>query len=554
MSNKIFKKSELPLRRTVELLPDTFKTSTNDKFLSATLDALVQPGTLDRLSGFVGRKYGKTYNSRDIYVDAEASLRSAYQLEPSVVVEANGKVKKSYDYIDFKNQLKFFSNISERDDIVTNQKQYTWSPPVDWDKFVNYREYYWLPVGPETLSVAGQTEEVESTYRVRSDGQNEWIFYPDGLKRNPQLTLYRGQTYSFDVNSPGDPFFIRTGNLLGEQLNYNKGVTNNGTEVGTVTFQIPLDAPDLLYYQSGTNINRVGSFVIASVTDNSFINVEQEVLGKINYTSSNNVVFTNGLKIQFIGKVEPAIYKGTTWLVEGVGESIKLVNFAELEIPPIEVSDIEITFDDGGFDTQPFDDASSYPTRKDYITINKASNDKNPWSRYNRWFHRSVIEYSAAKNGVPPAVTEIDRAKRPIVEFQPNLQLFNHGSVSKKSIDLIDNFTSDVFSTIEGSAGYNIDGQQLNDGDRVLFVNDPDPFVKNKIFVVNFIRVQTSANILNRIQISLVEAEDSNPVFGESVIVSKGSSSNKGRMFHFDGDNWVKRQLKTKINQSPLFE
>ena len=554
MSNKIFKKSELPLRRTVELLPDTFKTSTNDKFLSATLDALVQPGTLDRLSGFVGRKYGKTYNSQDIYVDAEASLRSAYQLEPSVVVEANGKVKKSYDYIDFKNQLKFFSNISERDDIVTNQKQYTWSPPVDWDKFVNYREYYWLPVGPETLSVAGQTEEVESTYRVRSDGQNEWIFYPDGLKRNPQLTLYRGQTYSFDVNSPGDPFFIRTGNLLGEQLNYNKGVTNNGTEVGTVTFQIPLDAPDLLYYQSGTNINRVGSFVVASVTDNSFINVEQEVLGKINYTSSNNVVFTNGLKIQFIGKVEPAIYKGTTWLVEGVGESIKLVNFAELEIPPIEVSDIEITFDDGGFDTQPFDDASSYPTRKDYITINKASNDKNPWSRYNRWFHRSVIEYSAAKNGVPPAVTEIDRAKRPIVEFQPNLQLFNHGSVSKKSIDLIDNFTSDVFSTIEGSAGYNIDGQQLNDGDRVLFVNDPDPFVKNKIFVVNFIRVQTSANILNRIQISLVESEDSNPVFGESVIVSKGSPSNKGRMFHFDGDNWVKSQLKTKINQSPLFD
>ena len=88
-----------------------------------------------------------------------------------------------------KNQLKFFSNISERDDLITNQQHYTWNPPLDWDKFVNYREYYWLPVGPETLSVAGQTDAVVSKYRVRSDGQNEWLFYPDGLKRNPQLTL-----------------------------------------------------------------------------------------------------------------------------------------------------------------------------------------------------------------------------------------------------------------------------------------------------------------------------------------------------------------------------
>ncbi len=554
MSNKIFKKSELPVRRTVDLLPDIFKSSTNEKFLSSTLDALVQPGSLDRLSGFVGRRYGKTFNSKDTYLDVENSLRSVYQLEPSVIVEDNKKIEKIYDYIDLKNQLKFFSNISERDDLITDQQHYTWSPPIEWDKFVNYREYYWLPVGPETLSVAGQADEIVSQYRVRSDGQNEWIFFPDGLKRNPQLTLYRGQTYIFDVNSPGDPFLIRSGNLKGQQEDYNKGVTNNGIEVGTVTFSIPLDAPDLLYYQSGTNINRVGSFVIESVTENSFIDVEKEILGKINYTSSNSVIFTNGLKIQFIGRVQPEIYKGTTWMVEGVGEGIRLVNFAELEIPPITTSDIEITFDDAGFDTTPFDDASTYPTQKDYITINRASRDRNPWSRYNRWFHRSVIEYAADKNGVPPAISESDRAKRPIIEFSANLQLFNHGYLPKKTVDLIDDFTSDVFSTIEGSAGYNIDGQSLSDGDRVLFLNDSDPFVKNKIFVVNFIQVQTSSNVLNRTQISLVESEDSDPILGESIIISKGSAVNKGRMFHYDGTSWIRSQTKTSINQSPLFD
>jgi hypothetical protein len=554
MSDKIFKKSELPLRRTVDLLPDVFKTSTNDKFLSTTLDALVQPGALERLSGFIGRRYGKSFNSNDTYLDVEKSLRSSYQFEPGVVLESGQKVKKLYDYIDFKNQLKFFNNVSERDDLATYQDQYSWNPPIDWDKFINYREYYWLPVGPEIVSIAGQAETVISKYRVRSDGQNEWLFYPDGLKRNPQITLYRGQTYIFEVNSPGDPFLIRSGNLKGDQENYNKGVTNNGIEVGTITFEVPLDSPELLYYQSGTNINRVGSFVIASVLENSFINVEKEILGKVNYTSSNNVKLTNGLKIEFIGKVEPSIYKGSLWLVEGVGESIKLINFAELEIPPIASTDIEVTFDDGGFDTLPFDDASAYPTQKDYITINRASNDKNPWSRYNRWFHRSVIDYAADINKVSPSLSENERAKRPIIEFLPNTQLFDHGYKSKKSVDLIDDFTKDVFSTIEGSAGYNIDGQSISDGDRILFLNDPDPFVKNKIFEVKFIQVQTGSNILNRTQISLIEASDSEPSMGEAVIVVKGSEQNKGRMYHFDGVEWKKSQTKTSINQFPLFD
>jgi hypothetical protein len=97
MSDKIFKKSELPLRRTVDLLPDVFKTSTNDKFLSTTLDALVQPGALERLSGFIGRRYGKSFNSNDTYLDVEKSLRSSYQFEPGVVLESGQKVKKLYD-------------------------------------------------------------------------------------------------------------------------------------------------------------------------------------------------------------------------------------------------------------------------------------------------------------------------------------------------------------------------------------------------------------------------------------------------------------------------
>ena len=38
-----FPKSGLPIRRSVELLPVIFQTPTNDKFLSAVVDPLIQP-------------------------------------------------------------------------------------------------------------------------------------------------------------------------------------------------------------------------------------------------------------------------------------------------------------------------------------------------------------------------------------------------------------------------------------------------------------------------------------------------------------------------------
>lgn len=552
MDKKVFKNSELPVRRTSELLPETFKSSSNEKFLNATLDALTQPGSLDRISGYIGRQYGKNYNSKDVYIDVEKSLRSVYKLEPAVVTTNDSDVvTRYYDYIDLKNQLKFFNNLNEKDYESTGIKSYVWSPPVDWDKFINYREYYWLPQGPDTVSVAGQTEAVVSEYRVRSQSETEYLFFPDGLTPNPSITLYRGQTYIFNVNTPGDPLFIRTNRLDGAQANYSRGVENNGVEVGTLTFTVPLNAPDSLYYQSGNNINKVGIFRVANIADNTSIDVEKEIIGKVSYKSSNNVEFTNGLKVAFTGAVTPEKYSRGEWLVEGVGKSIKLISFQDLDLPPIKNDDIDVLFDDGGFDDLPFDDAVAYPTQKDYLTIKRSSVDRNPWSRYNKWFHKSVIEYSAQLNGVSSALAETSRAKRPIIEFNENIKLYNHCEVAKQSVDFIDDFTTDVFSTIEGSSGYNIDNIDIFDGARILFTADNDVTVKNKIFVVKFITIQGN-NDTNK-QVALVEADDTVTQEGEGVIVRFGKN-NAGLMYHYDGDTWIKSQLKTSVNQAPHFD
>lgn len=349
MAKEIFPKSQLPIRKTVELLPKIFQTDANAKFMGGVIDPLVQPGVLEKTVGYVGRRFGKTYNSKDVYLDTDNTLRSRYQLEPAVVIKKDNVITDFYDYLDLKNQLKFFGNNEERDDKTVSQDHYSWNPPIDWDKFVNYREYFWLPDGPPPVKVYGQLQVVTSTYKVALGVTSTWIFTPDGLTNNPTLTLYRGQTYKFRVNAPGNGFFIRTqidtGSLnydpnlpyaknqivvyggklykalrditaqfnplpLDEDtanwqfvevitedsyLNYDNGVENNGTEFGTVTFTVPYDSPDVLFYQSFTDPNRFGRFLIAPIEENTKIDVVNEILGKETYASSNDVEFTNGM-------------------------------------------------------------------------------------------------------------------------------------------------------------------------------------------------------------------------------------------------------------------
>jgi hypothetical protein len=598
---KTFPNSQLPIRRSVELLPVIFQTPANDKFLSAVLDPLIQPGILDKVVGYIGRRYDKTYIGKDIYVDTDVTLRSSYQLEPGVLYKTHNKIENFYDYIDLKNQLKFFGNTIERDDKITSQTHYTWDPPIDWDKFINYREYYWEPLGPQSTQVTGQSSNITSTYKVvLGVTKNSFVFTPDAYTNNPTLTLYRGQTYKFRINAPGEGFAIRTnfdtGSLLfnpgrsysagsfavydsklwrairditnldassitidsedwqyvessseGTALEYNKGVTNNGIENGIITFDIPYDAPDTLYYQSKITPDAFGRFIIADIEENTFVNVDLEIIGKVTYTSGNGIEFSNGMIIEFLGNVSPAKYAKDSWLVEGVGTAITLTRFSDLVVPILNLDVPEVLFDNNGFDTQPFDDATEYATFKDYITISRDSEDNNPWSRYNRWFHRSVLEKAYTLRGQDFPAEETSRAKRPIIEFNAGLQLFNHGSKAKQSVDYIDTSTTDVFSIIEGSKGYNIDGEFLFEGARILIVADKDKLANNKIYTVEFITHNGSK------QIHLKDSDDTESIAGQCVTVRRGTI-NKGLMFHFIGTSWVASQPKTTINQAPLFD
>tara|TARA_B100002019_G_scaffold85266_1_gene73780 strand:- start:11138 stop:26881 length:15744 start_codon:yes stop_codon:yes gene_type:complete len=559
-------------RRSANHLPKYFRTEFNNKFLNATLDQMLQPGVAEKINAYYGRKVSKAFNQSDNYVGDFTTERENYQLEPVSVIKDNlGNVNFYADYNDFINKTKIVGGSTEDHSVLNSQETYAWNPHIDWDKFVNFREYYWLPTGPTTTTVIGQTKEVQSEYTVRlSDNVDNvtYLFTPDGLTNNPTITLYRGQTYRFDIDTPSYAFAFATqrsftpGQEVGDSLSnvsliYDTGVKKydeDGAETddvyldkGTIEFTVPDTAPDQLYYISKTDPNVSGFIKVFDIEENTEINVEAEILGKKNYTTSAGWALSNGMKLNFAGQVTPTKYATGEWYVEGVGEEIQLVSQEDLNVSGLFTEDIEVEFDKQEFDYYPFSEALGFPQNKDYIVINRGSQDGNLWSRYNRWFHKSVIEKSAELNGQSIAIDQNSRASRPIIEFEKGLKLFQFGTKTKTNIDLIDTFTIDAFSTIEGSLGYNIDGVNLTNGMRVLFTADTDLLVKGKIYTVKFITVN------NRTQISLVETTDSTPQLNETVLVTAGNA-NRGKYFYYDGTTWKQAQNKNSVNQQPLFD
>jgi predicted lipoprotein len=536
-------------RKSANFLPNYYRTEKNLKFLSGTLDQLIKVPELTRINGFVGSKLSKNYNPlTDQYLSETLPLREYYQLEPSMIVkDSKNKVKHAFDYSDLINQLSYFDSNTNNLDKLFRPNFYSYDPHIDWDKFINFREYYWLPTGPATVNVSGLSKNTVSTYTV-TNKQNEdfFVFTPNGLTPSPLITLYRGMTYVFNVDSSSN-FYIKTSNIPGSADLYERGVVNNGISKGQVIFSVDELTPNILYY-IGDSISSSGKILIKTIEDDSTLDVEKEIIGKAQYKSGNGVEFTNGLKIRFIGNVIPNQYQNREFLIEGVGTAIKLIDFEQLQTPESIAYFYTDFFDINGFDDYGFDVMNSIPLNPEYITINRSSKDKNSWSRYNRWFHKDVILASQKANELDPVLpSQTLRASRPIIEFNADFQLYNYGSSGYREVDLIDNYTTDVFSAVEKAAGYIVDEVLVEEGFRVIFNADLDSSIRGKIWEVTFVNIDGNSVI------NLIEVTDSVPQDGAVLAVMKGQE-NAGKVWWYDGNYWKLGQQRTKLNQAPLFD
>ena len=322
----------------------------------------------------------------------------------------------------------------------------------------------------------------------------------------------------------------------------------------TVRFVPPITANlTTLYYQSPDY--GFGEIKIVEPAASAVLNVN-DMLGKANYTSPNGVRLTNGLKIRFTQLVEPVEYKDNEYIVEGVGTAITLQKWNNLSTPESYTKVSGSGYDASGenFDITNFDSTLNAPIDKDYITINRASTDGNPWSRGNRWFHKEVLSYSASilTPGVGYVFNEINRAKRPIIEFLPNLKLFQGAKDYAGPVSLVDTTTFDALSEIEGAAAAYVDGVALSSGTTVIFMQDSNLEVRKTIYQIQLINVIGLENN-NVFQVHLVPVKRVSD--GESVVVTTGIK-HQGIWYYYDdaSSSWLIGQPKLGINTEPLFD
>ena len=112
-------------------------------------------------------------------------------------------------------------------------------------------------IAPTTTTTT--TAIVPSRYEVSAEGFGAYII--NGVA-NPTLSLVEGEVYTFVISAPGHPFWIKTVNSTGTGNQYNTGVTNNGTDSGTITFVVPVGAPATLYYNCQYHSAMAGTILI----------------------------------------------------------------------------------------------------------------------------------------------------------------------------------------------------------------------------------------------------------------------------------------------------
>ena len=944
--------------RSVDFLPQIFQTDANKQFLAATLDTLIQEPKFKKTQGFIGRTVGPGVNPNDKYVVELNKTRADYQLEPGVVSlkPDTNDIQDTITYPGMGDAISFQGGDGTLADRLYESDYYTWDPFVSYDAFVNFSQYYWLPSGPDAVNVGAtgvavtdnitvtrengvytfsnsvgsnptlelvrggnytftvaQNEKETVNYRVSNTGTSAYTL---DFQPNPTETLVRGNTYVFNLSLQGVyPFWIKTTPSLGTADAYNSGVVRNGSAVGLITFTVPQDAPDTLYYAAENQSNMRGTFNIVDgtpgtgpgfwiqtnpgisgripatpnissrdvmgvqnngedlgnvifnvplktaqqyyydlttfptpvdlITDLQFDQINnqrldvfvaehggidgitnlntrtliftnpltdatdggwlrtsffdpldsgsannslpgsydsllysqtteilpedryqlwqisyvtsggfnyikldkvadlpklnkfsvrygntysstnwykdntglfteiplltatmdtlyyqdgtdpeifgkiklldqtgsttifiEDILGKKNYTSPNDVTFTNGLKVVFRGDVIPTSYSsgtieftctgtvagtnaiftdsteelyvgqeltflaptlggliaGTPYYIQSIinefqftvssvpgGRAVTVttatgtmntvgINYREYYVSGVGTAITLLPVTDFIVPESYATDATDStilvePNEPDYITISRASQDLNPWTRSNRWFHVDVINATAAYNKSVAVLDNNYRAKRPIIQFRPNIRLFNMGTLASQSIDVIDFSNTDAFSNIEGSSGYTVDGYTFVNGTRVIFAADSDAEVRNKIWIVEFItpnsmtaipatnvsvgltyeiislgntdwntvagttgvsysvgstikvvEVGTGTGIVGFTQpiIALTLADDG-VVQVDQCTVCTGTNQQKGKSFWFNGVEWAEAQQKTGVQQPPLF-
>ena len=507
---------------TVDLLPEIFRTDTNKKVLGAIVEDLFQPSSLETLNFYVG------YKATSEILPHPTAHR---QLEPGLLTyNTNGVSTLSADEL---TQAWDFNNRQKETPVPISILDL----PIDPDKFINWTNYYWIDVGMPLVYITGGTTEAVDVVNDIVGKQ----YYTTPVQRNGKsLELKNGMRIVFQ---PDD----RQANILGD---VSKSYTFTGSAVNPIEFELSPGDSSRFTVRVGGQVKTQGVDYFISGNELNWLNVPT-VGSVINYTITDYYVTTDNDSLP------------RRWQVVGVGseEGIRLLGKSHQN-----TSTAYSRFADGlwdqtavPWDRVEWDGSIDGINAKHYILQKVGAINRNAHSRVNVWYHADTIQTTVNFLGLEFAdiANFSNKAKRPIVEFDNRLELFQHGTSYRPWVSGIERVVNDPISyrgmtiRMANSAFEMIKNDtpdnKVNPRPRVLWLTKGSTF-KNKI--INF--KSGPDPVTGEIVITDFTVESAND--GETTIVNSIFAAAPMEEYYWKDGVATRATYRKSLTQQPLFE
>ncbi len=305
------------------LLPAVNQTDALTKFFGATVDQVFQPGTSETVHGYIGQIPAYNNPETDFYLAEPTAARQVYQLEPGMVsFDSTGTLAQALTYADMVSYLHTSGGVATNHQRLFETEYYTWAPPVDIDKLVNFDRYYWFgdAAGAASLPVLAVSAPIE-TYI--GDGTTASFSLPD-----PVAGISSAQE---------TPAAYVNGTLVASTLSANSLVltsppTNGDTVTTTRYNDLSVAITDAVLFPLFGMVNNLISFAGDGVTTAFSTNIiNPSLAGNLTKT----VVFVNDTLVSFVSMVTGAANPAVVTSGQAIILNGQIITFASGLLPDV---------------------------------------------------------------------------------------------------------------------------------------------------------------------------------------------------------------------------
>lgn len=580
------------LKRFVKKLPVYHQTETQKHFFAATFDQLFNPANVETIQGYLGRIRGGSYNRElDIYVDEPTKNRRNYQLEPiAYTKDITTLVDENHVfYEDLLNKLRFYGGNTLNHDRLFSDIYYSFAPPIDVDKFVNYTNYVWIEDGlpPVFFSFNGPSAQFDAEIASKIIGQTHFNtdmvtgMSPTGFEFSSGLrVVFEGST-----DYPG--YYTIEG--VGQSIRL---VRDETTQVpGGIAGSTPWDFGGIEEWDMAP-WDAAEVQLVAPQKDH--ITIERGTCDGNAWSRTNRWYHQDVItQVQEVGQIIGATLidggagyvVGDNLLVEGDGFG------GVVQVTAVDgsgtITDFIILHRGQGYNNAFIDDTGAVPLPGGIPWDQFPGGDGSSWDAFD--WDMDLVPSSGTdaifEIELASAIDRRNRGERPILEFKRHIELRNHGTRFLGQVDLV--ASTETLADIIGQSSYTLDGIPLYNGALIIFLNpstipsflpwdeDPDAGpgsmtywdsgawdvqgVPGSItrYAWRVSGVGTSID-LERVDIRTGAIDPPAALLGDGVLVRSGFTYAGHPFYQAEdpllGQTWKQGQTKVRPNTHPLFQ